>query len=112
MNVGNAISSSGLFVAPRSGKYFFAFTGVSDRVDDARVDMQMKTDATSNWIKIGQVYGQKNFQTLTLQYILQLGSNDQIRLILKGGMLHSNKPETSYGPFTSFAGWLMEEDIF
>jgi hypothetical protein len=111
MNVGNAIYSSGLFVAPKSGKYFFAFSGVSDRVDDVRVDFQMRT-VTSNWIKIGQAYGQKIYQTLTLQYISQLGRGDQIRLMLKGGILHSHKPETPYGPFTSFSGWLMEENIF
>jgi hypothetical protein len=109
MNVGNAIYSSGLFVAPRSGKYFFAFTGVSPD-NYVRVEFQMRTGVNANWIKIGHAFGQKNYQTLTLQYILQLGRGDQIRLMLQGGVLHSIS--TPYGPLTSFSGWLMEEDIF
>jgi hypothetical protein len=109
MNVGNAMSSSGLFVAPKSGKYFFAFTGLSPD-NYVRVEFQMRTGVNSNWIKLGHAFGQKNYQTLTLQYILQLGRGDQIRLMLQGGVLHSIS--TPYGPLTSFSGWLMEEDIF
>ncbi|XP_046654273.1 uncharacterized protein LOC124345613 [Daphnia pulicaria] len=108
MNVGNAISSSGLFVAPRSGKYFFAFTGLSPD-NYVRVEFQMRTGVNSNWIKLGHAFGQKNYQTLTLQYILQLGRGDQIRLMLQDGVLHSDTP---FGPITSFSGWLMEENIF
>ncbi len=108
MNVGNAISSSGLFVAPKSGKYFFAFTGLSPD-NYVRVEFQMRTGVNANWIKLGQVFGQKNYQTLTIQNILQLGRGDQIRLLLQAGVLFS---DTLYGPLTSFSGWLMEEDIF
>ncbi len=108
MNVGNAMSSSGLFVAPKSGKYFFAFSGLSDRASSARVEFQMKTGDDKNWIKIGHAYGQWNFNTLAIQNILQLGKGDQIRLILQEGSLHSG---TYYGPSTTFAGWIMEEDI-
>jgi hypothetical protein len=109
MNVGNAMSSSGLFVAPKSGKYFFAFSGLSSKDLHVRVEFQMKTGVNWNWIKIGQVFGQKNYQTLTIQNILQLGRGDQIRLLLQAGVLFSDTP---HGPLTSFSGWLMEEDIF
>jgi hypothetical protein len=108
MNVGNAIDSSGLFVAPKSGKYFFAFTGLSPD-NYVRVEFQMKTGVNSNWIKIGHAYGGKSYETLTLQNILQLGRGDQIRLLLQEGALQG---DTLYGPLTSFSGWLMEEDIF
>lgn len=110
MNVGNAIDSSGLFVAPKSGKYFFAFSGLSPVNNIVRVEFQMKTgQVNSNWITIGHAYGAYDHQTLTIQNILQLGRGYQIRLMLEGGVLHSG---TRYGPLTSFAGWLMEEDIF
>jgi hypothetical protein len=109
MNVGNAIDSSGLFVAPKSGKYFFAFSGLSAQDINVRVEFQMKTGVNSNWIKIGHAYGGKSYETLTLQNILQLGRGDQIRLLLQEGALQG---DALYGPLTSFSGWLMEEDIF
>ncbi len=113
MNVGNAIHSNGLFVAPKSGKYFFAFSGLSGRASSARVEFQMKTGDDKNWIKIGHAYGQWNVNTLTIQNILQLGKGDQIRLILQEGSLHSQSGTgTNHGPSTTFAGWIMEEDIF
>jgi hypothetical protein len=74
-----------------------------------RVEFQMKTGDDKNWTKIGQVFGGKNYQTLTIQNILQLGRGDEIRLMLQDGVLHSDTP---FGPITSFSGWLMEEDIF
>jgi hypothetical protein len=98
MNVGNAMSSSGLFVVPKSGKYFFAFTGLSPD-NYVRVEFQIKTGVTSNCIKTGHAFAVKDYETLTIQNILQLGRGDRIRLMLQDGMLHSEDYK-KLGPIT------------
>ena len=42
LNIGNAMSTSGLFVAPKFGKYFFAYSGLSEGSSPARVELQLK----------------------------------------------------------------------
>ena len=102
------MKSNGIFTAPQSGKYFFSFSAISHKNSVGRVDLQMKT-GKSDWLKIGQAYGEPNYETLTLQSTLQLASGDQIRLILSEGAIHENP---TYGHLTHFVGWLIEEDIF
>jgi hypothetical protein len=108
LNVGNAMSSAGVFVAPNSGKYF-SFSTMSNINTVGRVDLQLKT-ATSDWLKIAQGYGDKTYNTLTLQSTLQLSNGDQIRLLLTEGAIHDANVQV--GPYTHFVGWLIEEDIF
>lgn len=109
INEGNAMSNSGIFVAPKSGKYYFSFSSLSDDRINGRVDLQVKTE-TSDWFKVGQAFGESHYQTLTIQLTLHLNKDDQIRLMLREGVIHdeSRKP---YGPFTHFLGWLIEEDL-
>jgi hypothetical protein len=112
LNVGNAIDSTGVFVAPRPGTYFFSFSAISLQTSTGRVDMQMK-NATTDWFKIGQGYGQTNAETITIQSTLQLIKGDQIRLVLKEGGLHEqNNVNLGFGLYTHFIGLLVEEDIF
>jgi hypothetical protein len=72
-NMGNAMSSSGLFVAPKSGKKLFALSGISKWDSFARVEFQMRTGVTSNCIKTGHAFAVKDYENLTIQNILQLG---------------------------------------
>ena len=44
LNLGGGINTSGLFVAPKTGKYFFILSGMSDVNVAVRVEMQIKTD--------------------------------------------------------------------
>jgi hypothetical protein len=57
------MSTSGLFVAPKFGKYFFAYSGLSEGSSPARVELQLKTN-TADWTKVGHAYGGTGHQTL------------------------------------------------
>ena len=71
LNVGNAMSTSGIFLAPKSGKYFFAYSGLSEGSIHANVELQMKTD-TVDWTRVGLAHGEPGKQTFSLQATLEL----------------------------------------
>ncbi len=106
LNVGNAMSTSGIFVAPTSGKYFFTYSGISGIRSNARVELQMKTDASNDWSRVTQAFGGQGHQTLSLQSTLELAKGDQIRLVFLEGVV--NDSELHY---TNFVGSLLEEDF-
>jgi hypothetical protein len=105
LNFGNAMSTTGTFVAPKSGKYLFAYSGLSEGNVLARVEMQFKT-ATVNWTRIGQAFGHTGYQTFSLQSNLHLAKGDQVRLMLLEGAIHDNNNH-----YTNFVGQLLEEDF-
>jgi hypothetical protein len=87
LNVGDALSSTGIFVAPTPGIYDFADSGISEDNDVARVLLQMKT-ATTGWTRVGDAYGNTSYQTFTLHSGLQFLKDDQIRFFLTEGKIH------------------------
>ena len=101
------MSTSGLFVAPKPGKYFFTFSGISEQNFEARADLQVKTD-TADWTKVGQALGSGggSFQTFSLQATLDLAKGNQIRLFLVNGQIHDRDFH-----YTSFVGHILEEEI-
>ncbi|EFX75552.1 hypothetical protein DAPPUDRAFT_107776 [Daphnia pulex] len=101
---GNAMNTSGIFVAPTPDKYFFSYSGLSYFGVLARVVLQVNT-ATANWVRIGQVFGNVGAQTFSLKANLELAKGDQIRLLLlEGGILDDENH------YTNFVGQ-REEDI-
>jgi hypothetical protein len=106
LNVGNAMSLSGMFVAPKSGRYFFSFSGISDGNIFARVELQLKTE-TVDWSKVGDAGGAPGYQTYSLQSTLELAKGNQIRLMLLEGAIHDDKNRI----YTHFVGQLLEEEI-
>jgi hypothetical protein len=91
---------TGIFTAPRPGKYFFGFSGVSN-TNAARIDLQL------NGVKIGEGYSTANLDTFSHQATLELKEGDQLRLFLLAGAIHD-----SHYLYTNFVGWLVEEDVF
>jgi hypothetical protein len=95
--------STGIFTAPRPGKYFFGFSAIAEVTQGtiaARVDFQL------NGVKIAQAYGHTTYDTIAHQSTLQLKKGDQITLFLVAGAIND---ATGY-PHTFFVGWLVEED--
>ena len=106
LNLGNALNpETGVFVAPTPGKYYFAYSGISDNGVDVRVLLQVKT-VTGDWAGIGEGYGDLSYKTFSFHGTLQLLKDDQVRLFLTEGRIH----ESDTHIYTNYVGWLIEEN--
>lgn len=105
LNVGNAFDPSGVFVAPASGEYYFAFSGISGNTTLARVVLEVKT-ATVDWSRVGEGYGDQRFNTFAYHATLELLKGDQVRLFLTQGAIHDSDRHF----YTNFAGFLISQN--
>ncbi len=94
--------ATGTFVAPRAGKYFFAFSGLNNG-GNTNTDIQLQL----NGVAVGRCATSGLYVTFSLQSVLQLRSGDQIRLFLQYGTIHDNDNHA-----THFVGFLLEESVF
>jgi hypothetical protein len=92
-----------VFILPP--KYFFSYSGISEKNSVARVELQLKTE-TVDWTRVGQAYGHQVLQTFSLHATLELAQGNQIRLMLLEGQIHDNEQH-----YTNFVGHLLKEDI-
>lgn len=113
INVGNAMDlSTGKFTAPRTGIYFFSFTGLAEFPLSSshlilNVALYLNRNAVGNaWVSEQYTYNGQS-SPLTLQSMLNLKSGDQVWLeitsISTGVKLYSSS-------YTHFTGFLLEEE--
>jgi hypothetical protein len=106
LNEGTALDgSTGEFLAPLTGKYFFSYSGLCWD-NEAKIQLQIRPSGTSPWLKIGDAHCTA-FNTLSIQSTLQLVEGDGVRIYLSLGTTH----DADGNHFTNFVGWLLEEDI-
>jgi hypothetical protein len=93
-------ASTGVFTTPRSGKYFFTFSGINLGIT---VEIQLQLNGAT----MGSGFSNQVYDTFSHQATLQLSKGDQIRLQLISGTLYDDNRR-----FTTFVGLLVEEDVF
>ena len=93
--------STEIFTAPRPGKYFVTYSGVSNS-GGTDVELQL------NGVLIGTGHSTGLFDTFSHHATLQLSKGDQISLFLKSGSVFG----VSNRLFSTFVGILIEENVF
>ena len=100
-NVGNAMNlTSGIFTAPKSGTYFFVFSGVKGDGNQLFVSLMLNgylvASTTAN-----------DFGSLSIVSTLKLETDDEVSLTLTGYSLFENEDLR----YTQFIGILLQEEL-
>ena len=105
LNVGGGMNIfSGIFTAPKSGIYFFSFSGLKDFPASAGVIVVLYLNSIPITNALG--FALNGYFTATLSSTLGLKSGDQISLRLESGQLYD-----STASYTNFNGIMLQEDI-
>jgi hypothetical protein len=111
-----------MFMAPRTGTYFFSFSGLASfpettSLDRAHLEIGLYLGGNS----IGRVQAQESntvsnkFSSLSLQSTLNLVKDVsiwlQIDVMSSGVVLYDDATSEGGGHWTHFTGWMLEEDI-
>ena len=99
-------ANTGVFTAPRTGVYFFLFSGLKDNTGTIMgVLLQVNGDRTGLAWADGANSPQK--LTATVHATLTLQAGDKVTLTLDGGLYDNFQDH-----YTSYSGWLLEENVF
>ena len=123
VNVGNALEmTSGMFMAPRTGTYFFSFSGLAsfpETTSPDRAHLGIGLYLGGNSIRRVQAEESNSvsnqFSSLSLQSTLNLVKDVsiwlQIDVMSSGVVLYDDATSEGGGHWTHFTGWMLEEDI-
>ena len=107
MNVGGGMNiTSGIFTAPKSGIYFFAFIAIKDWLVDVVLDVDLYHNSNRITRAFGNSAANGHF-TVALTSTLSMNSGDQISLQLVRGPMYD-----SWAYHTNFNGMLLQEEMF
>lgn len=114
LNIGEAMNlQSGKFTAPRTGKYFFTFTGLARFPGNSSYEYLNCGIYKNGNSLYSRCYGDVvehstvSYETISLQSTLPLQAGDQIWLKIDS---MSNRATLHGDLKTHFSGWLISED--
>ncbi len=117
INVGEAMNAgSGIFTAPRTGKYFFSFSGVG-YMESTGSDGDINLVLVFNNNNVGTARAHFNqginWQTYSLQATLNLQAGDQVWVKIGWEDNDDNVWLSDNGNhYTHFTGYLLQEDVW
>jgi hypothetical protein len=112
LNIGKAMNvQKGIFTAPRSGVYFFAYSGVATlSAPNGYIDIALMVNG--NPVGTAECHsktGGNEWETYSLQSTIDLKAGDQVWLqivVLNSAVIQDNNDH-----FTHFTGWMLQEHI-